>query len=187
MRKLINFMHISLDGFTAGPNGEMNWIKLDDGMFDFVKTMTDEADIGMYGRVTFELMESYWPTAADLPNATKHDREHAEWYNNVSKVVVSKTMKEDGLKNTKVISNDLAENINRLKNQSGKNILMFGSPGLSHSIVAEGLIDELWLFVNPVLIGKGNPMFKNVNKMIEFKLAESKQYTNVVGLHYTKK
>jgi dihydrofolate reductase len=187
MRKLINFMHISLDGFTAGPNGEMNWIKLDDGIFDFVKTMTDEADTALYGRTTYELMEGYWPNAGDAPNASKHDKEHSEWYNHVSKVVASKTINEDGLKNTKIISKDLAENIDQLKDRSGKNILMFGSPGLSHSMIAEGLIDELWLFVNPVLLGKGRPMFKDANKIIEFKLVESKQYTNVVGLHYEKK
>jgi dihydrofolate reductase len=178
-------MHISLDGFTAGPNGEMDWIKLEDGIFDFVTTFTDRSDLAIYGRVTFELMDSYWPNAADQPNATKHDKEHSNWYNNVSKIVVSRTMKDER-KNIKVISGDLAENINRFKNQLGKNIMMFGSPGLSHSLIAEGLIDELWLFVNPLLIGKGNPMFKDPNKIIEFKLVESKQYTNVVALHYSK-
>jgi len=95
-------------------------------------------------------------------------------------------MKQDEFKNIKIISDDLAENINRLKNQPGKNIMMFGSPGLSHSLVAKGLIDEFWLFVNPVLIGKGNRMFKDANKIIEFKLVESKQYPNVIALHYTK-
>src|SRR5580698_3125948 len=100
MRKLINFMHISLDGFTAGPNGEMNWIKLDNGLFDFVKTMTDEADTALYGRTTYELMEGYWPNAGDAPDASKHDKEHSEWYNRVPKVVASKTIKEDGSKNT---------------------------------------------------------------------------------------
>ena len=187
MRKITILMHISLDGFTAGPNGEMNWIKLDDGMFDFVKTLTDESDTALYGRATYELMDSYWPTAADKPNATKHDKEHSDWYNSVPKVVVSQTMKQDGLKNTKVISDNLSENIKQLKDQPGKNIMMFGSPGLSHSLIAEGLIDEFWLFVNPVLIGKGNPMFKEANKITEFKLVESKQYTNVVALHYEKK
>lgn len=185
MRKLINFMHISLDGFTAGPNGEMDWIKLEDGIFDFVKTFTDESDLAIYGRVTFELMDGYWPNAADQPNATKHDKEHSDWYNNVSKIVVSRTMKNDR-KNIKVISDDLAENINSFKKQPGKNIMMFGSPGISHSLIAEGLIDDLWLFVNPVLLGKGSPMFKDANKIIEFKLVESKQYGNVVGLHYSK-
>ena len=92
MRNLIFFMHTSLDGFVAGLNGEMDWINLDEAMFDFVATMTDQADTALYGRVTYEMMQSYWPTAGEQPNASKHDKEHSNWYNNVSKVVLSKTM-----------------------------------------------------------------------------------------------
>src|SRR6059058_560689 len=108
MRKLIFFMHTSLDGFVAGPNGEMNWINVDEEMFDFVATMTDQADTALYGRVTYEMMQSYWPTAGEEPNASKHDKEHSKWYNNVSKVVLSKTMQETGLQNTKVIGDQLS-------------------------------------------------------------------------------
>ena len=71
-------MHTSLDAFVAGPNGEMDWIKLDAALFDFVGEMTDKADTAIYGRVTYELMENYWPTAADKPGATKHDEIHAK-------------------------------------------------------------------------------------------------------------
>ena len=99
MRKLIFFMHTSLDGFVAGLNGEMDWIKVDDAIFDFVGTMTDQADTALYGRVTYEMMESYWPTAGEQPNASKHDKEHSAWYNKVSKVVLSKTITEKGLDN----------------------------------------------------------------------------------------
>ncbi|HEX4372063.1 MAG TPA: dihydrofolate reductase family protein [Puia sp.] len=109
MRNLIFFMHTSLDGFVAGPNEEMNWIRLDDDMFDFVATMTNKADTALYGRVTYEMMESYWPKAGEQPNATKHDKEHSAWYNKVSKVVLSKTINETGLINTKVISDQLAD------------------------------------------------------------------------------
>ena len=120
MRNLIFFMHTSLDGFVAGLNGEMDWINLDDAMFDFVATMTDQADTALYGRVTYEMMQSYWPKAGEQPNATKHDKEHSNWYNNVSKVVLSKTIQETGLHNTKVISDKLSDNINKLKQQDGK-------------------------------------------------------------------
>ena len=89
MRNLIFFMHTSLDGFVAGVNGEMDWIKFDDDLFDFVATMTDQADTALYGRVTYEMMQSYWPKAGEQPNATKHDKEHSDWYNQVSKVVLS--------------------------------------------------------------------------------------------------
>jgi dihydrofolate reductase len=93
MRKLIFFMHTSLDGFVAGLNGEMDWIKVDEAMFDFIGTMTDQADTALYGRVTYQMMESYWPTAGEQPNASKHDIEHSRWYNKVTKIVLSKTIK----------------------------------------------------------------------------------------------
>ena len=185
MRKLIFFMHTSLDGFVAGPKGEMNWIKVDEEMFDFVGTMTDKADAALYGRVTYDMMQSYWPTAGDQPDASKHDKEHSAWYNSVSKVVLSKTMSEKGLVNTHVISDHLAENINKLKKQDGKHILIFGSPGASHSLLIEGLIDEFWLFVNPVLLGQGMPLFKGVTGTTQLKLAESKTFSSgVIALHY---
>src|SRR6195952_1617203 len=172
MRPLIFFMHASLDGFVAGPNGEMNWIHVDEPMFDFVSTMTSKADTALYGRVTYNMMQGYWPTAGDEPNASKHDKEHSAWYNKVSKVVLSKTMSEKGLENTKVISDQLADNINEIKKQDGKNILIFGSPSASHSLLSEGLIDEFWLFVNPVLLGKGIPVFKDVAEITKLKLVE---------------
>ena len=121
-------MHTSLDSFVAGPNGEMNFITVNETMFDFIATMTAEADTALYGRVTYEMMQGYWPTAGEKPNASKHDKEHSNWYNKVSKVVLSKTMHEAGLHNTKVISDHLSDNINKLKQQEGKNILIFGSP-----------------------------------------------------------
>jgi dihydrofolate reductase len=160
MRKLVFFMHTSLDGFVAGLNGEMDWISIGDTIFDFVATMTKKADSALYGRVTYEMMQSYWPTAGEQPNASKHDKEHSSWYNKVSKVVLSRTVNEKGLENTKVISENLVENINKIKKQDGKNILIFGSPTASHSLLNQGLIDEFWLFVNPVLIGQGMPLFK---------------------------
>src|ERR1041384_7307545 len=107
MRKIISFMHISLDGFVAGPNGEMDWIKVDQEIFDHVGKRVSEGDTALYGRVTFEMMESYWPTAADQPNASKHDIEHSKWYKHAKKIVLSKTMKEENLINTQVISNNL--------------------------------------------------------------------------------
>jgi len=187
MRSLVFFMHASLDGFVAGTKGEMNWIKVDDEIFDFVTTLTDQADTALYGRVTYEMMEAYWPTAGEKPDASKHDKEHSVWYKNVSKVVLSKTMNETGLANTKVISDNLLENITLLKQQSGKNILIFGSPRASHSLLKIGLIDEYWIFVNPILLGQGIPLFKNVTDPVKLKLCESKTFTSgVVALHYRK-
>ena len=185
MKKLIFFIHTSLDGFVGGLKGEMNWILIDDSMFDFVATMTEKADTALYGRVTYEMMQNYWPNADKQPNASKHDREHAAWYRKVSKVVLSKTLNEIGLENTKVLNENLSENISKLKNQDGKNILIFGSPSASHSLLALGLIDEYWVFVNPVLLGEGIPLFKGVTEPTKLNLVESKTFSNgVIALHY---
>src|SRR6476620_3136174 len=118
MRKIISFMHISLDGFVAGPNGEMNWITVDEEIFDHIGKRISEGDTALYGRITYEMMEGYWPTAADSPTASKHDIDHSKWYANVHKVVLSKTIKED-LANTTIISDNLSESINKLKQQPG--------------------------------------------------------------------
>lgn len=187
MRKLIFFMHTSLDGFVAGPKGEMGFIKVDEELFDFVGTMTDQADTALYGRVTYEMMQSYWPTAGEQPDASKHDIEHSNWYNKVSKVVLSTTIRETGLHNTTVISDHLSDNINQLKQKEGKNILIFGSPLASQSLLREGLIDEFWLFVNPIILGQGMPLFKDITAAIKLKLVESKTFANgVIALHYEK-
>jgi len=185
MRHLIFFMHTSLDGFVAGPNGEMNWIKVDEEIFDFVATMTDKADAALYGRVTYEMMQSYWPTAGDDPDASKHDKEHSAWYNKVPKIVLSRTLSEEGLSNTTIISDHLSANINKIKEQDGQNILIFGSPRASHSLVSEGLVDEFWLFVNPILLGHGTPLFSDVRERTSLRLVESKTFScGVIALHY---
>jgi dihydrofolate reductase len=187
MRHLIFFMHTSLDGFVAGPNGEMDWIKVDEEMFDFVATMTEKADAALYGRVTYEMMQSYWPNAGEKPNASKHDKEHSAWYNKVSKIVLSKTITDSGLQNTKVISDQLSDNINKIKQQKGGNILIFGSPRASQSLLNEGLIDEFWLFVNPIILGKGMPLFKDITGTTKLKLIASKTLAcGVIALHYGK-
>jgi dihydrofolate reductase len=188
MRKLIVSMHMSLDGFVAGPGGEMDWIHVAEDMFDFVGQFTEEADMALYGRITYQMMEAYWPTAGAQPGATKHDIEHADWYNHVPKVVMSKTLDASGWNNnTTVIRNHLAEEINKIKHMQGKNILLFGSPGACHALMGEGLIDEFWLFVNPVVLGAGIPMFQGVPEPIKLTLAESKMFSGgVVALHYLK-
>ena len=188
MRKLVLSVHTSLDGFVGGPNGEINWIKVDEELFNFTKTLTDEADIAFYGRVTYQIMDSYWPTAADKPTATKHDKEHSHWYNNVTKIVLSKTLRQKELKNTIIVSDNILKNISAIKQEQGKNILMFGSPSAAQSLMQHNLIDEYWLFVNPLILGNGIPLFKNVNNIIELKLSTTKVFSSgVIGLHYNKR
>src|SRR5215213_3168477 len=155
MRKITLIMHTSLDGLVAGPNGEMDWIKLDDEMFDFVGNFTKDADTALYGRVTWQMMDNYWPEAGDKPNASKHDKEHSAWYNQVDKVVLSKSMQGTKADKTTFIGDNIPEALTKLKQQPGKNILMLGSPGAVRSLMHHNLIDEYWLFMNPVILGQG--------------------------------
>jgi dihydrofolate reductase len=186
MRKIFSFMHISLDGFVAGPKGEMNWINVDEEIFAHVAKRIGEGDTSMYGRVTYEMMESYWPTAADQPTASKHDIEHSAWYSKVHKVVLSKTMKGANLLNTTIISDNLANSINEIKQQAGGDILLFGSPTATHSLIQLNLIDGYWLFVNPVILGQGIPLFANIKDKIQLKLLSTQQFTcGVTELNYT--
>ena len=170
MRKVISFMHISLDGFVAGPNGEMDWIKVDQEVFDYVGNRINLGDTALYGRKTYQMMEAYWPTAADKPNASKHDIEHAAWYSKVHKVVLSKTMENAGLTNTTIISNNLADRINEIKQQPGEDILLFGSPTATHSLIQQNLIDGFWLFVNPIILGQGITLFADIKNKIKLQL-----------------
>lgn len=185
MRKIISFMHMSLDGFVAGPNGEMDWIKVDDEIFNYVGERISEGDTALYGRVTYEMMESYWPTAGDKPTATKHDIEHSKWYSKVHKVVLSKTMKDTGLTTTTIISDNLSARINEIKQQAGEDILLFGSPTATHSLMEQNLIDGYWLFVNPIILGQGIPLFANVKDKIQLKLLTTRRFTSgVTELNY---
>ena len=186
MRKIISFMHISLDGFVAGLNGEMDWIKVDEEIFDFVGKRISEGDTALYGRVTYEMMENYWPTAADKPTASRHDIEHSKWYNKVHKVVLSNTMKDPGLANTTIISDNLSDSINEIKQQPGNDILLFGSPTATHSLIQLNLIDGYWLFVNPIILGQGIPLFADIKEKIKIKLLTTRPFTcGVTELNYS--
>ena len=186
MRKVISFMHVSLDGFVAGPNGEMDWIKADQEIFDYVGKRISEGDTALYGRVTYQMMESYWPTAGDKSTATKHDIEHSKWYSKVHKIVLSETMEDTGLSNTTIISDNLVDRINEIKQQSGEEILLFGSPTATHSLIQHNLIDGYWLFVNPVILGRGIPLFVDIKDKIKLNLLTiTRQFTcGVTELNY---
>jgi dihydrofolate reductase len=185
MRKLVLFMHVSLDGFVTDPKGSMNWITVDEEIFDYAGDRTNEADTALYGRVTYDMMEAYWPTAADQPNPSRHDIEHSAWYKKVEKVVLSKSMKGQNRPQTTIISDNVAEKVKQLKKSEGKAIIIFGSPSAAHSLMAENLIDDYWLFVNPVLLGGGIPVFKNIKNRVKLKLVKSHTFSSgVVCLHY---
>ncbi len=185
MRKIISFMHISLDGFVAGLNGEMDWIRVDEEIFDYVGKRISRGDTALYGRVTFEMMENYWPSAGDKPDASRHDIEHSKWYNQVHKVVLSKTMTGAGLSNTEVISDNLADRIHEIKQRPGNEILLFGSPSATHSLIQLNLVDGYWLFVNPVILGRGIPLFAGVKDTVKLSLLDTRQFAcGVTELNY---
>lgn len=178
-------MHISLDGFVAGPNGELNWAKVDQEIFDFVGKRISEGDSALYGRKTFQMMESYWPTAGDKPSATKHEREHSKWYKDAHKIVLSRTMNSSAATNVRVIGDDLPACINELKQQPGKEILVFGSPSATHALIQENLIDGYWLFLNPVILGEGIPLFADIKEKVALKLLATHQFNcGVTELNY---
>lgn len=179
-------MHISLDGFVAGPNGEMDWIKVDEEIFDYVGKRISDGDTALYGRVTYQMMESYWPTAADKPTATKHDKEHSKWYNKVHKIVLSNTLEGVELTNTKILNHNLTNRISEIKQQPGHEILIFGSPGATHSLIQMDLVDGYWLFVNPVILGRGIPLFVDIKNRIKLNLlSPGRQFScGVTELNY---
>ena len=185
MRKIVSFMHITLDGFVGKPNWEdFSWPKVDEEIFALSSQQTAQSDTAIYGRVTFEGMDAYWPTAAEQPGATEHDIVHSRWYNQVEKVVLSRTLSSDPKRKIRVISEDVAGAIHNLKQQPGQDMVIFGSPSVVHTLMAHDLIDEYCLMLNPYLLGEGIPMFKHIQKS-ELKLLQTKVFENgAVFLRY---
>ena len=178
MKELNLIAQTSLDGFVAGPKGEFdNFIGGEENL-EFVCSITDEADAAMFGRITFELLNTGWPTAADKPGATKNEIKYSNWYNSASKIVFSRTLINGNSKNLHVISDNLLAEVNKIKRQEGKNILIFGSPTVVHELLNLNLIDHIWLIVHPVVFGDGIPLFRKRNRAIRFGLITSDQLSN---------
>jgi dihydrofolate reductase len=188
MRKIISFMHVSLDGFVAGVNGEMNWITMDDEIFEDAIALAATTGTALYGRTTYQMMESYWPTVLTNPTSTKNEIYHADWVENVNKIVFSTSLEKVEWNNTRLIKKNIKEEVTKLKQESGKNMMIFGSPRLTHSFMQMGLIDEYRINVNPVLLGNGIPLFKNLSDRINLKLLKTRTFeSGVTGLHYETK
>jgi dihydrofolate reductase len=187
MRNVILLMHVSLDGFVAGPNGEMDWIRLDDELVGYVAALTATADTALFGRVTYQMMEGYWPTAAASPTATQHDVDHATWVNPTPKIVFSRTLQQVTWQNSRIVADQIPEEIARLKAEPGKNMLMIGSARTAHTFMQLGLIDEYRINVNPVILGGGMPLFPSLEHRAQLQLSGAKTFpSQVVGLHYQK-
>lgn len=185
MRKIVSFVHLSLDGFVASADGGLDWISLTEELFDHVEQRVQQTDTALYGRVTYQMMEAYWPTAAEQPNASKHDHEHSRWYKTARKIVLSKTLADRHDSSTTIIRSPLHDEISKLKKETGSEILVFGSPSATHALMAEDLIDGYWIFLNPVLLGQGIPLFKNIRDRTKLKLITSRTFASgVVCLNY---
>jgi dihydrofolate reductase len=186
MRKLILVAHTSLDGFVAGLKGELDGFDADEENLEFVCRLTEEADTAVFGRISYQLLDSYWPTAGDRPNATKSEIAYSNWYNNAKKIVISKTTTDKNLNNTTIISGNITGEIVKIKEQAGKHILIFGSPSVSQLLMPLNLIDDYWIFVNPIIFGKGISLFAEGQGKIKLKLLSTKQFSNgEIALHYT--
>ena len=188
MRKIVSFVHVSLDGFVASIDEGMHslgWISLSEDIFAYVEQRIQQTNTALYGRVTYEMMESYWPTAADAPDASAHDHAHSRWYKAAHKIVLSRTLTAKDHPNTHIISSNLSDEINTLKQSVGSDILIFGSPSATHALMAENLIDEYWLFVNPILLAGGIPLFQNIQDRTALTLVKSHIFASgVVCLQY---
>ena len=185
MRNVISFMHVSLDGFTTGPNGELEWVVVDEELETSVDGLFKTVDTALYGRVTYLGMESYWPTVLTDPSARPRDLEHARWVDNVSKIVFSRTLSRVTWKHARLVKDQIAEEIKSLKQQPGLDLMIFGSPGLTHTLMHMGLIDEYRIFLNPIVLGSGIPYFRDIKDTTNLKLVEAKTFhSGVVGLHY---
>ena len=185
MRKLILLAHISLDGFVAGPNGELDGFPHGEENLQFVCELTKNADSALFGRVSYELLNKYWPSARNHPGATKPEIDYSNWYNKTTKFVVSEAMSKENLINTIVINENVPDEISKMKQHAGKSILIFGSPSVSQLLMQYNLIDDYWIFMNPVVFGKGISLFSDSVNKTKLKLVATKQFANgEVALNY---
>src|SRR6185503_18947147 len=158
MRKLFAFNLISLDGFFEGPDQDINWHNVDEEFNEFAIEQTSAVGALLFGRVTYQLMESYWPTA----DALKNDPVIAGIMNSVPKLVFSRTLEKAAWNNTRIVKENIEQEILNLKKQPGKDVAVFGSANLLSALVQMDLVDEHRVMVNPVLLGNGNPLFKSM-------------------------
>jgi dihydrofolate reductase len=166
MRRLVAFTNVSVDGYFAGPNGEIDWFKnSDEEDRQFMTGQASQSATLMFGRTTYEMMAGYWPT----PGACRDNPVVAGVMNSVPKIVFSKTMKpvEDGpvWKNVRVFRGIVPDEIIALKKQAGGDLAILGSGTLVQQFASLGLIDEYGLLVNPVVLGSGKRLFSGVKKM----------------------
>ena len=184
MRSIIQLAHLSLDGYLAGPGGEMDFITINDEIIDYVHPLIHSVDTSIYGRTTYQMMEGYWPAMLDDANASASEKTHARWYANVKKIVASRTLPAKTGQVT-VAGDDIVSVIAAAKRQPGGEMMIFASPTLSHALSAAGLIDEWRLTWQPVILGGGLPLFGGKEPRSKLELRSSKTFrSGVVATHH---
>jgi dihydrofolate reductase len=159
MRKLFIQINASLDGYIEDPTREIDWHFVDDEFEDFINATLRSIDAMVFGRVAYQRLAEYWPTAASNPEASERHIEAARLMNELPKYVVSDHLDRAEWQNSQIIGGDVAAEINELKRQPGKDIALFAGAGVANSFARLGLIDEYRIILNPVLLGAGTPLF----------------------------
>ena len=173
MRKLKLQVQISVDGYIAGPNGEMDWMifNWDDQLKDYVTSITDPIDTIVLGRKLAEGFIPHWANVASDPDNPEFTA--GQKFTNTPKVVFSRTLEQSAWDNTVLAQNNLVEAIKGLKEKDGQDIIAYGGGEFVSSLIKEGLIDEFHLFVNPVALGRGMPIFEGMGNFQNLKLKKS--------------
>jgi len=185
MRKVILSNMVTLDGFFEGPNKELDWHIVDEEIKQYANDLLSNVDALLFGRVTYQLMADYWPAAATNPSTSKSDLEIADKMNNLPKIVFSKTLQEVKWNNSRLVKENIAEEISKMKQQPGKDMVIFGSGSIVSTFMQHGLIDEYRIIVNPIVLGNGNPLFKGINGKQNLKLLNTKVFdSGIVILFY---
>ena len=177
MRKLIVFNQVTLDGYFAGPNGDLSWAHRaapDPEWKAFVEANASSGGLLLFGRITYEMMASYWPT----PQAAANDPVVAQGINQLPKVVFSRTLTRPTWANTRVVKTDPAAEIQRLKSEPGPDMVIMGSGTIVSRLAPTGLIDEYQLVVFPVVLGKGRTMFDGIPHSLSLKPASTRTFGN---------
>ena len=184
MRRLILSINTTLDGYMAGPRGELDWHmqQFNDEMGEYAFQQLDRADTILLGRVTYEAMANFWPTAFKDPGSRKADVEFANMMNNYPKIVFSKTLSTVQWNNSRLVTGDIEREILHLKRQPGKDMIMWGGVGIVSSFIQMGLIDEYRISIAPVLLGNGMKPQTHSMKTHNLTLLDTTTFSNGVVL-----
>jgi dihydrofolate reductase len=182
VRKVLVSMMVTVDGMFAGPDGDIGWHNVDEEFNDFAIEQLDSVDTLLFGRVTYEGMASWWPTEMGL----KDDPDVAVRMNALEKVVFSRTLDTADWEHTRLVKDDLAGEVSRLKALPGKDMVIFGSGTIVTQLADAGLIDEYRLFVAPVALGGGTALFTGLAEAQRLKLLDARAFNSGnVLLRYT--